>query len=110
MNDRLVLLPNERGYRLRMTVDIESVNRIDAIEAYVQKLARRYPSEYGNRIGIPAMNRPLDDPLYAEKVTVKGTATVLEQFVGLLGDNPQAVFSIMTWKGSLPIYVLDEVR
>jgi len=108
VNGRLVVFPDERKYFLPMTVDLENLDRIDAVDAYIRKLADRYPSEFGNLVG-PTMTGFPGAPRYTDKITIKGTATVLDQLVQLLGDNPKVIFTIMSWKGTPPIYGLGEV-
>ena len=109
INGRLVLFPDERKYLLPMAVDIENLARFRAVDAYIDKLAERYPSEFGSLLG-PSIKGFPGAPIYADKVTVKGTATVLEQLVQLLGDDPRLIFTIMSWKGTPPAYRLGEVH
>lgn len=108
VNGKLVLFPDERKYLLPMTVDIENLERIEAVDVYIAELAERYPSEFGNLVG-PSIKGFPGAPIYTDKITVKGTATVLDQFVQLLGDNPRFFFTIMSWKGTPPAYGLGEV-
>jgi hypothetical protein len=109
INGRLVLLPSDTKYGLRIKTDIKDVGRLDAFQVFVRDLAKRYPNEFGNLLG-PSILGSLRAPLYADEVSTKGDRTVLEHLVDLLGNDPRAVFSILRTKGGPPECDLDLVR
>ena len=108
LNDRVVLFPDLPQYRLKVKVQIRNVARISAVYMYAKELHEHYPDEFSDLQPADISGNP-DAAIYADKVSLEGTATVLEQFMKLMGENPGAVFSIVRWNSSLKMY-LEQVR
>ena len=78
LNDRVVLFPDLPRYRLKVKVHILNLDRFSAVYMYAKVLHERYPDEFSDLQPADIWGNP-GAAIYADKVSLDGTATVLER-------------------------------
>jgi hypothetical protein len=105
---KVVLYPDLKKYTTKMYgISITDMPRLNATQVLLAQVAAVLP-EFRNWLGPVEKGNP-SASLFSERVTLASSGTILEQFAGLLGDDRNAVYSVVRGRSGSPIFTLDHV-
>jgi hypothetical protein len=107
VGEHLFLYPRGELFDGKYDVKIKKTTRLNVATKYTEWL-RRFP-EFATVVP-PAIRGNPNAGVYAEDVSISGPGRIVDHLLQLLGDDKEAVVSIVFARSGVKILMLDEVR